>query len=427
LWKAVNPPFSRSAPLSRSIEAEVVIVGAGIAGLSLGFHLADRQIETVILEASADPDAATAASAGIVASLLPRSSPLAVMKRLGGEAGGRLLRMVAESGRYTFDLIRDQAIECAAVQKGFMTPVFGARGAQAQSRLVTEWTSIRDDLRLADAEETFELSGCLNYASAIVDPTGGGLDPVAYAAGLAHAATVKGATIHCGEPARSVTRAGGRWVVETASGQVSARTVILCANGGNAELHPALAHTILPLPVCEVATIPLADSIRRHILPHGHTMTDASTDIFSIRFDRSGRLITACPVPGRLNVEDITRSINDRLKTSIPAYREQPLDYIWQGTAWLNSTLLPRVLLIDRGLMAVQACNGRGIALNTIIGRELAAYLVSPETVMPQVPLEVPKPVAGFWMARHLPRLIMAGPAFAKRVMQSLRLGPDAK
>jgi glycine/D-amino acid oxidase-like deaminating enzyme len=196
--------------------------------------------------------------------------------------------------------------------------------------------------------------------------------------------------------------------------------VVLCANGGNAMLHPSLAQTVLPLPVCEVATQALPASLREKILPQGHALTDSSTNVFSIRFDRAGRLITACPGRNKMDYAQINHFIGLRLAAVIPDYRSTPLEYIWQGTAWLNSSLLPRVLAVEDGLMAVQACNGRGIGLNGIIGRELGRWMTEPGAGLPMVPIEKPKRVAGFIFARYLPELMMGGAAVAKRTMGRL-------
>jgi glycine/D-amino acid oxidase-like deaminating enzyme len=224
--------------------------------------------------------------------------------------------------------------------------------------------------------------------------------------------------VHYDSRVLSLERSQDRWIARTASGEVSARRVVLCANGGNTALHPALAQTVLPLSVCEVATQPLDARMREMILPYGHTLTDTSTNVFSIRYDRDGRLITACPGRSKVDYAQINDLINRRLVAMIPEYRTTPLEFVWQGTAWLNSSLLPRVLRVDDGLLAVQACNGRGIGLNTIIGRELGRWLVSPTSEAPLVPLERPKPVAGFIFARYLPGLMMGGAAIAKRTLE---------
>jgi len=420
LWQAVNPPPPSAIPLDGCLSTDVLIIGAGIAGLSLGQHLGAKHTDTVILESENDANAATGASAGVIAPQLVRATPNSVLKRLGSDTGARVLRMIAESGRYTFGLIDQLNIECGARQSGFLNPVTGQHGPKGRAQLVEEWRPFRDDLRCIDGAEVQALSGCRGYSAAIVDATGGCLDPLAYSRGLAKAVRTGGVPLYYGSRVLSLTRRGDRWLARTQSGEVSARRAVLCANGGNAMLHPSLAQTILPLPVCEVATQPLCASLREKILPHGHALTDSSANVFSIRFDQAGRLITACPGRHKIDYAQINQLINAHLAVMIPEYRSTPLEYIWQGTAWLNSSLLPRVLLVEDGLLAVQACNGRGIALNTIIGRELGRWMADPNEGPPLVPIERPRRVAGFMFAKYLPELMMGGAAIAKRTLERL-------
>ena len=189
LWKAVNPPPPPAIPLNGRISTDVLIVGAGIAGLSLGLHLSATRTDTVILESENDTNAATGASAGIIAPQLVRTTPNAVLKRLGSDTGARVLRMIAESGRYTFGLIDQLNIACGARQSGFLNPVTGPQGARGHAQLVEEWRPFRDDLRCIDGTEVRALSGCRGYSAAIVDSTGGSLDPLAYSRGLAQGHT----------------------------------------------------------------------------------------------------------------------------------------------------------------------------------------------------------------------------------------------
>jgi glycine/D-amino acid oxidase-like deaminating enzyme len=370
----------------------------------------------VVLEAAQQPDAATAASAGVIAPLLARVTPNGVLKALGRDLGGRYLRLLASSGRYTFELIRDRGIACSAQPFGFINPVAGSAGAGTVAALAAEWAPFRSDLAVAGSEETRALTGVEGYAAALVDPTGGGLDPVAYQQGLADA--LRGSSlirIFRSSRVLGLGRARGRWALRTAGATLFADIVVLCANGANAALHPALAKTILPLSVYQVATAPLSQEARRGVLPEGHAMTDASGDVFSLRFDTSGRLITAYPAAADLSRAELDLRINRRLLAALPAYRETPLEHVWKGTAWLNANLLPRLAVVDEGLYAVQACNGRGLALNTVIGREAAA-LIAGKTAAPALPLERPRAVRGYVFARHAPRLMMAGAAVLKRL-----------
>jgi glycine/D-amino acid oxidase-like deaminating enzyme len=268
---------------------------------------------------------------------------------------------------------------------------------------------------LAEAEEVRRITGCEGYAAAIVDSSGGALDPVAYAHGLAATLSPQSVQVFRESAVLSVRREGSQWSLKTSEGVLLAKKVVLCANGGNPGLHPALAKTVLPLPVYQVATKPLPLAMRRSILPEGHAMTDTSTNVFSIRFDSEGRLITAAPASAPLGRSALSDRINQRLGSMIPAYTATELDYAWRGTAWLNGNLLPRIVAVDEGLFAIQACNGRGLALTTIIGREMARLLTSAAGYEPLAPLEKPQPVPGYSVARYVPGLMMLGASLERK------------
>ncbi len=414
LWIARNPPPPVSAPFRGTLDTDIAIIGAGAAGTSLAFHLAVGGGEAVVLEAARQPFAATAASAGVIAPQLVRNTPAGVIARLGAEAGGRFLRLLADAGRRLFDLVAGEGIACDAQPHGFLNPVAGEEGVERLRALVAEWAPFRQDLELADAARTRALTGARGYSACLIDPTGGGIDPVAFVQGLAARTPAARVALFRESPVISIIRQGAGWAVRTAEGVLTARRVVLCAGGGNARLHRALKKTLLPLAVYQVATAPLPAAMRQGILPAGHALTDTSADVFSIRFDGAWRLITALPAARDMSRDELDRAINDRLVATLPAYGRTPLAFGWKGVAWLNPTLLPRLTAVEDGLIAVQACNGRGLAVNTALGADLAAWLLAPDGGPPALPLEPPRPIAGYAFARHMPGLMMAAASLAR-------------
>lgn len=419
LWRAINPAPYRCQRLSANDDADVAIVGGGIAGLSTALHLRQQGIDVAVIDAAVAHADGACASAGIVAPQLVRNSPASILAKLGRDRGGALLTMVAQSGTHLFDTVRDHGIDCVPSQTGFLAPVAGQKPMRALRQAVEGWRPWRDDLRMLDAAETTALSGCIGYDGAVFDPSGGGVDPAALVDGLDRAAADAGARIYRGSRVTEVVRDGTGWRIDAPGGRITAKRVLLCANGGNAALHPALRDTVLPLPVCEVATRPLPADMRATILPQGQTLTDISTDVLSLRLDREGRLITALSISPKRSRAEIEHQVQSRLEAVLPGYRRVPLEYIWHGTAWLNSNLLPRTVLLDDGLAAVQACNGRGLGNNMIIGRELARWLHR-SNYQPMVPLERPRRVPGFAVLRHLPRVMMAGSAMTRRLFDRM-------
>jgi glycine/D-amino acid oxidase-like deaminating enzyme len=155
--------------------------------------------------------------------------------------------------------------------------------------------------------------------------------------------------------------------------------------------------------------------VRSNILPGRHSLTDQESDVFSIRYADDGRLITAYPAPAATRIEVVEAAVNSRLQSALPGFPDTPLEFVWHGTAMVNSNLLPRIVQLQDGLVAVQACNGRGIALNVMAGRELARWLAAPSSYLMGIPLERPRKIPGFWFARHLPRLITAAGRWRQR------------
>ncbi|MFW7269781.1 NAD(P)/FAD-dependent oxidoreductase [Gluconacetobacter sp. Hr-1-5] len=408
LWESQNGPAPGAGRFVGQAQAEVAVVGAGVSGLSTALHLAREGRDVIVLEAADRPEGATGASAGIVTGQIVRKTPAAVLRRLGPDIGRALLQAVAESARYTFDLIRDEALDCAPMQTGFLAP-FPARSARAISALAAGWTPFRNDVSLIDAETTRALTGCRGYGGALLDSSGGGIDPVAYVDSLARCVMERGGIVHRNTAVTAISqRVDGRWDLSVADGTITAKKLVLCANGGNTLLDARLANSVLPLSVCEVATPPLPADMRQWILPRQHMLTDLSTDVFSIRYDTAGRLITACTAPEQIDRIQIEKAINRRLASMLPVWRDMPLEHIWVGTAWLNTDLLPRITVLADNAIAIQACNGRGLAINTIAGREAARWASAGacgyRTLLPMRP---PRSVAGFAFARHVPKLLM--------------------
>ncbi len=419
VWEALSPAPARRPAARGSLEADVAIIGGGVAGLSTALHLAERGMGVALVEAQSFGAGATGASAGVVAPQLTKTTPDTVRKKLGEERSSLLLRLIADSGSHLFDLVDRHRIDCAAVPAGFIAPRMGANSLTVLQDVVRQWAPIRSDLRVADLEEVIALTGCRGYRAAVVDPTGGGVDPLALARGLADRAEALGARLYEGTPALRLGRAPGGWKISLPDGEIVARRVIVAANASNGGIHKALSGTMLPLPVVEVATEPLPAAMRARILPGNEALTDLELDVFSIRYTADGRLVTAFPSSNGGLPDDLAEKINRRLAETLVGYQPLKIDFVWLGQAAVNTDLIPRIVRLDEGLLAVQACNGRGLGINTILGRELAAYLLG-ERKLAQLPVADARRVSGFLFARHVPRLLLTTALFAKQLRRRL-------
>lgn len=423
-WQELSDQQGIGEPLLGNAETDIAVIGGGVSGVVLALNLAQLGQSVLLLEAAEIGSAATGFSAGIVAPQLVQNSIESLHSKWGTDAAGRLLTMLAQAGDYVFQLAREHAPDCEAEQSGFIAPAVSRSSITKLEAIVRDWAPFRSDVSVVDAAQTEAMTGLKGYSGALYDRSGGMINPLLYARGIARAAIQAGARIHTHSAVKNLARHGDRWLVETTTGRVSANRVILAANAASGDIHPALKGTTLPLEVCEVATAPISDELRERILPGGQALTDLEADVFSIRHHSGGGLVTAYPAGAKIDEETLTRMVNARLAASIYGWQPLRLTHIWRGTAAVNSNLLPRLVSVDKGLLAVQACNGRGLAINSVLGRDLARWIVAPSASEPPLPLSKPAKISGYLIARYAPRLIMSAALVIKQTRQFFGRAP---
>ncbi|NIJ66201.1 glycine/D-amino acid oxidase-like deaminating enzyme [Sphingomonas leidyi] len=408
LWVATAAPGPGLAPLGAEIEADVLVIGGGIAGMTTALHLVEAGVDTVLLEAGQPGDQATGWSGGLVAPDYIRHTPETIGTVLGRHHGEMLTRMIGGSARAVFDLIERHAIDCDARQDGFYTPAHSEGLAQSQRGYAEQWQSRGYDVRFVEAREARHMFGVERYCGALRFGEGGSLNPLGYVRGLAQAALKQGARLFGESPVQALRREGGRWIARTPGGAVSARRVVLAANGGNARLHPALRRTALPLHVVQFATAPLDDVQRAAILPEGGAFTDKVSYLFTARLDPQGHLISAFPMSFLVRGDRAhLREARRRLRQHFAALSDPRIDHVWEGLAWVNASFLPELYDLGDGALAIQADNGRGIGINTQLGIEVAAAIASNSRARLSVVPREPHPIRLHAGAALLPKLLM--------------------
>jgi glycine/D-amino acid oxidase-like deaminating enzyme len=408
LWESTSSPGPKLESLHGEKKADIAIIGAGVAGLSTALHLAEAGCSVVVIEAKEPGSEATGKSGGLIAPDFINLTPSQVESNFGEEWGGRLIKLVATAGSQCFDLIAAHQISCDAKKDGFWTPAHNSDFEGKLRQRASEWKNRGFDVEYVDKESTTRSLGSPRYRGAIRFAEGGSLNPLAFSYGLAEAAIRQGATVYSQSPVSKLKRHGDRWHVITENGFLDVKRVVLAANGGNSALHPLMRRTVLPLPVYEFATTPLSDESRALILHEGGSFTDKQSYMFTARYDGAGRLIGAFPdILVSRTKRRLLKEARRRLERHFPAVRDLSIEHLWQGTAWLNPSLLPKVYDLQDGVLAIQACNGRGLANNTVLGKEVAAFMTSGSAKSLSIKLEEPHPVRGHFLGRYAPAFLM--------------------
>ena len=426
LWHATAAPAPPLTPWDGDDTADVAIVGAGYLGLSTALQLAERGIRVVVAEAREPGFGASGRNTGfVVPSFVTPVGPTEVEEAIGGARAARLCRLVGGAGERVFDLVRQHRIACDATQAGWLQPAHNRVRLEFLKRRQGDWARHGKTLALVGRGETARLTGVASYHGALLDPSGGHVNPLGYARGLARAALAAGAAIRGGAKVTGLERGGQGWTLTTPAGRIVAKRALLATNALIGPLVPEVARSVVPLVVHQIATRPLEPGNRERILPGNQCLSDTRRDIFALRWAPDGRLVTggaAAFAPGAL--ERLRRSLIARLGRLVPVTGPVEAEYAWSGVICLTRDFLPRVFEVDRNLFAAVGCNGRGLALSTALGGELAAFLASGDQDVLSVPVSRPAPIRGHLAARHLPSVLLPWARLRDRLEAAPSGGP---
>ncbi len=376
LWSATAPSVVRTPALSESVKVDVAIVGAGYTGLSTALHLAERGVSVCVLDANEPGWGASGRNGGQVNPTL-KYDPEQLVQMYGSARAEPLISTISSSADLVFKLIEKHGIDCAPVRKGWMQVSYSEKGVAGLHVRADQWARRGVPVQRLDAAAVASRMGSDAFAGGWLDGRAGAIQPLAYARGLVGAALAAGARIHGQSAVTGLQRQGSGWQLQTASGaQVTADQVVLATNGYSGNLWPGMAQSILAANSFIVATKPLTGHAAESILPGQETVSTAQRLLLYFRKDSHGRLLMG----GRGLFNDPTSPtdfahLERSLALLFPQLGPLEFEYRWAGRIAITRDFMPHVHEPAPGLTLALGCNGRGIALCTSLGQQLAGRL----------------------------------------------------
>jgi len=412
LWEAVTPPGPELPALGGAVACDVAVIGAGYTGLSAALRLRQAGIDAVVVEAAEPGWGASGRNNGQVIPTLSRPDPDDILAR-HGEAGERLVALLRDSASLLFDEIRRLGIDAEAEQTGWVQPVHSPGRIRIAARRVEQWSKHGAPVELLSRGDVRDMLGSDAWHGGFWNRSGGHINPLALARGLARAVLASGGRIYARSPAIAFERAGDGWIVRTPAGEVRARALILATNAYvgtfSTTLAPALAREVVPVLSWQMATQALSEDARKTIIPGRQAMSDTHGELYFARYDARRRLVTGGALIGAHHgPERLKRMIGERLRRLWPQIGDVRFDHVWNGYVGMTSDYLPRIHRLGPDAYAWVGCNGRAVALAFALGRELARAVQGvPEREL-ALPFTEPKPLPAHGLLRRLAPLMLA-------------------
>ncbi|MBW9088229.1 FAD-binding oxidoreductase [Rhizobium wenxiniae] len=376
LWERTASPAPVTTPLKGNNTADVVIVGGGYTGLSAALHLAERGTNVVLLEAAEIGFGGAGRNVGLINAgmwVMPDDFP----KEIGEHYGERALELLGNGPYLVRELIKKYSISCELETNGTLHCAVGEEGMKELEERARQWQKRGAPVTVLDATETERRIGTKAYAGSLLDMRAGTLQPLAYARGLAHAAIKAGATLHTGSPVISTGEAGGKRIVSTADGQVSADWVIVATDAYSTGPWAEVRREQVHLPYFNLATKPLSANLRRSILPNCEGCWDTKEVLSSFRMDQAGRLVFGSVGALRGTGTAVHKAWARRsLKRLFPQLGDVEFEAEWYGKIGMTDNALPRFHRFGTNIIGFSGYNGRGISPGSTFGNVLANYIL---------------------------------------------------
>ncbi|MDX6750370.1 FAD-dependent oxidoreductase [Geminicoccaceae bacterium 1502E] len=412
LWAAATPAREPAPALEGAIEADVVVIGGGFSGLSTALELARRGRSVTLLEAQAVGWGASGRNNGQVIPTMSAAEPEAIVARYG-ETGERFVRLIADSADVLFRLAEAENIDCEAEQTGWFQPAHSPGRIRLSEKRVEAWRRYGAPAELLDREASTRLLGSDFWHGGMFNRTGGHINPLALARGLADACVRRGVVIFERTPVTGYARSGDGWKIETERGSVTASAVVLATNAYTDErvpgLAPRMSRTIVPILSWQMATAPLGDNLRRTILPGRQAVSDTRGDLRFFRYDARNRLITGGAVLGPWRAaERVKEIVAGRMAEAFPEMGRPEISHVWSGRVGITRDRFPHLHRLGPDFWAWTGCNGRGVALSVSLGRELAAVVDGGRIGDLALPVTEPEPIPLHGLVRHVAPAMLA-------------------
>lgn len=394
LWAETAVPAPRLDRLEGRREVDLAIIGGGFSGLCAALFARDRGLSVAVLEANDIGWGASGRNNGQIIPTLSRRDPADIIARFGAERGERIVAMVRDSADLVFGTIRSLGIACNAEQTGWIQPAHSPGRVALARRRFEAWGAHGAPVEFYDRSRVSELLGTSTYFGGWGNRTGGHVNPLSLARGLAEAAQRAGVLVLTRTPARAMQMNGDRWELTTPSGRVMASKVIIATNAYTDDLWPGLRRTIVTVNSWQLATSPISEPARSSILPGRQAVSDTRGELGFFRYDVDHRLVTGGASFRPFGAEGSLRErVADRLTGWFPQLSRLRFDFVWNGKLAMTRDYFPHIHQLGDGVYAWVGCNGRGVALSFAMGRELARLAAGDDPRDLAIPLSPVTPI----------------------------------
>ena len=365
----------RFAPASAALEADVVIIGGGFAGLATALGLMERGARDVLLlEAGSIGAGASGRNGGFVFGGFSLDNA-ALVRRVGPEPARALYRMTLDAVQLIRSRIGRHAIDCDAQFAGvLLADWFGDERPLRRLRQFMQ-QAFDVDWSWRTPEQLRSELRTQRYHAGLFEANGFHFHPLKYAQGLARVLHDGGVRLHEDSRVLALASDGAGWKLQTAGASLRCRALVLCCGGYIDKLYRPLARAVLPIASYVMATEPLGERLASAM----RTRSAVYDTRFAFDYYRplaDTRLLWG----GRISIRErsadqVSRLLQADLLRVYPQLAGVQVSHAWSGLMSYAWHSMPQIGRLPNGLWYGMGFGGHGVAPTTLAGEVLASAI----------------------------------------------------
>ena len=205
------------------VDAEIAILGAGVVGNTIAFHLAERGADVVVTDRNFPLSGTSGSTQAWVWVHTKTPASYAQFSELSAELYPTLVRRIGDVEYY---------------RTGGLAPIFNEAGLEHAARFVERYREQGLDVQLLDREEVLAREPRLSprVLGATYSPIDGNVNPLRLVDAYRRAAAKHGARFVFHNPVRSIERGAGVFVLQGDRAEIRARRLVLAGGPWSREV-----------------------------------------------------------------------------------------------------------------------------------------------------------------------------------------------
>ena len=398
-WYEILPPAPPSTPLRGTVQADWVVLGAGLAGLAAARRLAELQPDAsvVLIDAKRVGFGAAGRNSGFMVDLPHDLTSHSYTS--SHEADNKIIRLSRGAIDYTREIVQRHGIDCDWREQGKLHGAANARGAHALESFAKGLSALGEPYRLLSAQEMKAVTGSDFYQAGLHAPGAVLVQPAALTRGLGRILP-ENVRLFEDSPVLRI-EVGKVHTLTTAQGCVQAPRLVLANNayaanfgqlGFKGRLLPIYTYASMTRPLTGEELVRLGGEQSWGLIPADPLGT-------TVRRLANGRICVRNSFTYNPDVqasastlERVKRAHRHSFENRFPMLPGVEFEYTWGGALCISRNSGSQFGQIAPGVFSAVCCNGLGLTRGTISGKLIAEYALGMDSDLLSIMLEQPKP-----------------------------------